>query len=84
MTWLDWIIVVVPVLVVLIIGLKSQQYVKSVADFLAAGRVAGRYVICVAAGEAGMGLISLVAIWENTTWWDSPSISGARSRLRWA
>ena len=65
MTWLDWIIVVIPLLVVLIIGLKSQQYVKTVADFLAAGRVAGRYVICVASGEAGMGLISLVAIWEK-------------------
>ena len=43
MTWLDWIIVAIPLMVVLIIGLKSQQYVKSVADFLAAGRVAGRY-----------------------------------------
>ena len=65
MTWLDWIIVIVPLLTVLFIGLKSQRYVKSVADFLAAGRVAGRYVICVASGEAGMGLISLVAIWEK-------------------
>jgi len=65
MSWIDWIIVTVPLLVVLFIGLKSQKYVRSVADFLAAGRVAGRYVLCVAGAEAGMGLISLVAVWEQ-------------------
>ena len=36
MTWLDWIIVVIPLLVVLSIG----------PAFLAAGRIVGRYVIC--------------------------------------
>ena len=65
MRWLDWCIVVIPLLIILLIGLKSQKYVKSVADFLAAGRVAGRYVICVASGEASYGLISLVAVWEQ-------------------
>jgi solute:Na+ symporter, SSS family len=64
MHWIDWVIVCIPLLVVLGIGLKSQKYIKGVSDFLTAGRVAGRYVVCVANGEAAMGLISLVAIYE--------------------
>ncbi len=64
MHWIDCLIVCIPLIVVLGIGLKSQKYVKGVSDFLTAGRVAGRYVVCVANGEAAMGLISLVAIYE--------------------
>ncbi|NMA44153.1 MAG: sodium:panthothenate symporter, partial [Oligosphaeraceae bacterium] len=64
MFWLDWILIWIPLAMVVWIALKSQRYVKGVADFLAAGRVGGRYVICVASGEAAMGLISAVAIME--------------------
>ena len=65
MHWIDWTLVAVPLAVVMWIGMKSQRYVRGVADFLTAGRVAGRYVLCVADGVAGMGLISLVAIFEQ-------------------
>ncbi|MDD5705348.1 MAG: hypothetical protein PHR35_05445 [Kiritimatiellae bacterium] len=65
MHWLDWLIVIIPIIFVVYVGLRSQRYVKSVADFLTAGRVAGRYVLCVSGGEAGMGLISLVAVYES-------------------
>ena len=64
MHWIDWLIVAIPLIVVFMIAIKAQKYVKGVADFLTAGRVAGRYVVAVAGAEAGMGLISLVAIFE--------------------
>jgi Na+/proline symporter len=65
MHWIDWLIVAVPLVVVTWLGLRTQRYVKGVSDFLTAGRVAGRYVLCVSGGEAGMGLISLVAVYES-------------------
>lgn len=64
MHYIDWIIVGLFLVLVACIGLYTQQFVKGVSDFLAAGRVAGRYVLCVAGGEAMFGLISVVAIWE--------------------
>ena len=42
------------------IGSRTQRYVKSVADLLAAGR----YVVAVASCGAAMGLVSAVAIFE--------------------
>ena len=64
MHWLDWVFAIVPLLIVVAVGLYAQRYVKGVSDFLAAGRVAGRYVIAVAGGEAAMGLISVIAMVE--------------------
>ena len=60
----DWLIVALPLVLVFYVAMKAQHFVRSVSDFLAAGRVAGRYVVAVASGEAGMGLISVVALFE--------------------
>ncbi len=64
MHWLDWIIVVVPVVLILWLAVYARKYVLGVVDYLAAGRVAGRYVISVGDMTAGLGVITLVALVE--------------------
>lgn len=64
MHWIDWLIVALTMALVAAIGVYTQRFVRGVADFLTAGRVAGRYVVSVSSAEASMGLVSMVAIWE--------------------
>lgn len=61
---IDWIAVVVPALLVIAISLRTRKYVKGVADFMAGGRVAGRYLVAVSDGMAAMGLITVVGQFE--------------------
>ena len=60
MHWLDYIIVLVPLCVVFGLAFYSKRYVRGVADFLAAGRVAGRYVISVGDMSAAMSIITVI------------------------
>lgn len=62
---LDWFIITLPLVLVGWICYRTQRYVHGVADFLAAGRVAGRYVVAVASAEAALGLITVVAGFEG-------------------
>lgn len=64
MTWLSWLIVIVPMVGVLWAAFYSRRYVRGVADFLAAGRVCGRYVICVGDVANALSIIGLVAYVE--------------------
>lgn len=50
MSWIDWVVVAMPLAVTILIAFITRRYVKSVVDFLAAGRSAGRYLVCVAEG----------------------------------
>ncbi|MBC2600332.1 sodium:solute symporter family protein [Puniceicoccus vermicola] len=65
MHWVDWIITVVPVTIILFLAVYSRKYVRGVVDFLAAGRVAGRYVISAGDLTAGLSVITLVALVES-------------------
>ena len=61
MTWLDWVIVIVPISLILGIAFYSKRYARGVADYLAAGRIAGRYTISVGDMAASLSVITLVA-----------------------
>ena len=74
--WYDWSIVLFIFLVILVSVLMSRGHMRSVADFLAAGRSGGRYLITVSAGAAGLGAITVVNMLEmnyqagfTQTWW---------------
>ena len=64
MTLIDWLIVIIPVLFVMGMGIYSRRYVKSVADFLVAGRLCGRYVISIGDVANALAIIGLVAYVE--------------------
>ncbi|MEZ0217357.1 MAG: sodium:solute symporter [Rariglobus sp.] len=65
MHWIDWTIVVIPVVLILWLSVYSKKYVRGVVDFLAAGRVAGRYVLSAGDMTSGLGVIALVALVES-------------------
>ncbi len=60
----DWLIVIIPVVFVLYMGMYSRRYIRGVADFLSAGRICGRYVICVGDVANALSIIGLVAYVE--------------------
>jgi len=79
MHWLDWLFIVALLGAIIGITLYVRKYMRSVADFLAADRLAGRYLLTVCGGFGGA--ISLVAMWEMvygaglpTQWWGLMSI----------
>ncbi len=62
---IDWCLVIVPLTVVMAFALYTRRFVRSVADFLAAGRCAGRYLLANARGGAESGLASSLAVFET-------------------
>ncbi len=76
MAWIDWLLIIFPLMLILGIGLYTRQYMRSVADFLSGGRLAGRYLLAVARGEMQAGAVVFVASFElisnsgfSMGWW---------------
>ncbi|MFA6111764.1 MAG: sodium:proline symporter, partial [Candidatus Latescibacterota bacterium] len=81
MTTIDWLIVAVPTLLIGVLAVVMQRYVHSVADFMSASRVAGRYLITNAGAEAGLTIVGAVAWFEmaqasgfTLQWWGKLTI----------
>lgn len=69
-----WGISAIMVGILLAVTIYSKRYMRGVADFLAADRMAGRYLLTVAGGF--YGTVTLMALWEMTyhsglppQWW---------------
>lgn len=76
MTTIDYTIVVALLALLFAAALLTKRHTQSVVNFLAAGRCAGRYLLTVSEGIAGLGAISIVAGFEmyynsgfTAVWW---------------
>ena len=74
--FIDWLIIAVVLLGMIYSVSFTKGLMKSVTDFLSAGRTAGRYLISVSQGAAGLGAISVVSFLEvgyitgfSFQWW---------------
>ena len=76
MSWIDWGIVLIFLVAMVSLALSCKKYTKSVADFLAANRCAGRYLLAVSGDASSLGAISVLAWYElyyngglSAAWW---------------
>ena len=72
----DWLIVIIILFGMIYSVSFTKGLMRSVTDFLSAGRTAGRYLISVSQGAAGLGAISIVSFLEvgyitgfSFQWW---------------
>ena len=77
LTWIDWGIVAAVLTFIIGVVIVSKPLMRSVSDFLAAGRTGGRYLISLSQGTASLGAITIVGMLEmnyiagfNMRWWE--------------
>lgn len=76
LSWIDWTIVVVSIVLIRLISWKASSLMRGVAGFLSANRLAGRYLLTIAGEMGNFGVITLVGGWQAftaagfpTIWW---------------
>lgn len=63
--WIDWAIIGTMLAFMVGIAIRTKLLNRSVADFLATNRCAGRYLLTMADGMAGLGAITIAANFEK-------------------
>jgi len=66
MHWVDWTVIICMTAFFTFMAWYSRRYTRSAADFLAASRAAGRYLLTMSEGMACMGAVSIVAVFQMT------------------
>ena len=60
----NWLVIVIPVVAILIVSVYCRRYIRDVVDYLSAGRVARRYILCVGGMEETLGVVTLISYME--------------------
>ena len=81
LSWIDWGIVLLLLVVTTGLAWHTRCYMRSVADFLAANRCAGRYLLTVSQGVTSVGLITAIGFFQlyyeagfTAVWWSIISL----------
>ena len=64
LSWIDWIVLIVPLCFVFFMAFYCRKYIRGVVDFLSTGRLCGRYVMSVAGVASGLSIMGMVAYVE--------------------
>ena len=77
----NWLVVLVPITIILAVSVYCRRYIRDVVDYLSAGRVARRYILCVGGMEETLGVVSLISYMEvhymtgfSVAFWNTTSI----------
>ena len=81
MEFYNWLVVLLPVAAIIGMAIYCRRYIRDVADYLSAGRVARRYVMWVGGMEEALGVLTLMQMMERNyltgfaiTFWQSALI----------
>ena len=65
MTWIDYMIFLVPMAGVMVLGFYSRKYIRGVVDFLSAGRLCGRYLLTIGDIANGISIVGVLSYVER-------------------